>query len=105
LSRGLFIKIAGAQLYLFGLLYFVAPLPALFLFFLQTTGAGYSWLQQGGPMFTVYLLPGNVPFGIIAALAATAIIWTRPRAYWTKEKSLRGSYPGSQGRGPSERLL
>jgi hypothetical protein len=49
---GLFIKAAWMQLYFFGLLYFLAPVLALFLFFLPMSGAGYFGLQAGGPKFT-----------------------------------------------------
>jgi hypothetical protein len=75
---GLFIKTAWKRLYLFGLLYFLAPVLALFLIFLPMRGAGYFGLQQGGPMFTVYLLLINLPYGIITALAARAIIGKEP---------------------------
>jgi len=76
---GLFIKTAWKGLYLFGLLYFLAPALALFLFFLPMSGAGYFGLQRGGPMFTVYLLLVNFPYGIITALAARAIIGKIPQ--------------------------
>ena len=75
---GLFIKTVWKRLYLFGLLYFLAPVLALFLIFLPMSGAGYFGLQQGGPMFTVYLLLVNLPYGIITALAARAIIGKEP---------------------------
>jgi hypothetical protein len=75
---GLFIKTAWNGLYLFGLLYFLAPVLALFLFFLPMSGAGYFGLHRGGPMFTVYLLLVNLPFGIITALAARVIIGRMP---------------------------
>ena len=75
---GLLIGAAWMHLYLFGLLYFLAPVLALFLIFLPMSGAGYFGLQQGGPMFTVYLLLVNLPFGIITALAARAIIGKKP---------------------------
>ena len=75
---GLFMKTAWKRLYLFGLLYFLAPVLALFLIFLPMSGAGYFGLQQGGPMFTVYLLLVNLPYGIITALAARAIIGKEP---------------------------
>src|SRR5712664_3477963 len=65
---GLLIKIAWKRLYLSGLLYFLAPVLALFLIFLPMSGAGYFGLQHGGPMFTLYLLLVNLPFGIITAL-------------------------------------
>src|SRR6266571_8564661 len=67
---GLFIATAWNHLYLYGLLYFLAPLLALFLIFLPMSGAGFFGLRQGGPMFTLYLLLVNLPFGIITALAA-----------------------------------
>ena len=75
---GLFIKAAWRQFYLFGLLYFLAPVLALFLFFLPMSGAGFFGLQRGGPMLTVYLLLVNFPYGIITALAARAIIGKKP---------------------------
>ncbi len=75
---GLFIKTAWKRLYLFGLLYFLAPALALFLYFLPMTGAGYFGLQRGGPMLTFYLLLVNFPYGIITALVARAIIGKKP---------------------------
>jgi len=57
------------RLYLAGFLYVLAPLTALFLFFLPMSGAGYFGLHRG-PAFTVYLLLVNLPFGIVTALAA-----------------------------------
>ena len=74
---GLFIKTAWNRLYLAGFLYVLAPLLALFLFFLPMSGAGYFGLHQG-PAFTVYLLLVNLPFGIVTALAARAIIGKHP---------------------------
>jgi hypothetical protein len=70
---GLLIKTLWRWLYLFGLLYFLAPVLALFTIFLPA-GA----LQQGGPGFAVYLLLVNLPFGIITALVARAIIGKKP---------------------------
>jgi len=75
---GLFIKTAWSQIYLVGFLYVLAPLLALFLFFLPMAGAGFFGLQKGGPMFTLYLVLVNLPFGIITALAARAIIGKHP---------------------------
>src|SRR5262245_56763251 len=57
---GLFVNGAWSWLYLFGLLYFLAPVLALFLFFLPVSGAGFFGLKRGGPMFTVYLLLVNL---------------------------------------------
>ena len=75
---GLLIKAVWSQLYLFGLLYFLAPVLALFLFFLPRSGAGYFGLEHGGPTLTLYLLLVNLPFGIIMALVARAIIGKNP---------------------------
>ena len=75
---GLLIDAAWTHLYLFGFLYFLAPVLALFLLFLPMSGAGYFGLRRGGPMFTVYLLLVNLPFGIITALAARAIMGEKP---------------------------
>src|SRR5436305_1127169 len=75
---GLFIKAVWKRLYLFGLLYFLAPVLALFTIFLPLSGAGYFGLQHGGLMFTVYLLLVNLPYGIVTALVARAIIGKKP---------------------------
>ncbi len=75
---GLFIKAVWTRLYLFGLLYFLAPVLALFIIFLPMSGAGYFGLQLGGPMFAVYLLLVNLPYGIVTALTARAIIGKNP---------------------------
>ena len=75
---GLLIKLIWRRLYLFGFLYFLAPVLALFTIFLPMSGAGYFGLKHGGPMFTVYLLLVNLPYGIMTALAAGAIIGKKP---------------------------
>ena len=74
---GFFIKSIWRRLYLVGFLYVIVPLLALYIIFLPMRGAGYFGLQQG-PMFTVYLLLVNLPFGIVTALVARAIIGTKP---------------------------
>jgi hypothetical protein len=74
---GLLIKAVWRRLYLFGLLYFLAPVLALFTIFLPMSGAGYFGLQRG-PRFTLYLLLVNLPYGIITALAARAIVGKKP---------------------------
>jgi len=75
---GLLIKAVWGRLYLVGLLYFLAPVLALFTIFLPLAGAGLFGLQHGGPMFTAYLLLVNLPFGIVTALVARAIIGENP---------------------------
>lgn len=75
---GLFINTIWNRLYLVGFLYVLAPLLALFLFFLPKSGAGNFGLQAGGPMFTLYLVLVNLPFGIVTALVARAIIGKHP---------------------------
>ena len=70
---GVLIKTLWRWLYLFGLLYFLAPVLALFTIFLPT-GA----LQHGGLGLAVYLLLVNLPYGIITALVARAIIGKKP---------------------------
>ena len=74
---GLFLKAAWNRLYLVGFLFVLAPLLALFLFFLPMSGAGFFGLHRG-PAFTVYLLLVNLPFGIVTALVARAIIGKHP---------------------------
>jgi hypothetical protein len=46
---GLLIKTVWTRLYLFGLLYFLAPVLALFTFFLPMGGLGFFGLDHGGP--------------------------------------------------------
>src|SRR6266404_3276990 len=70
---GLLIGTAWKCLYLFGFLYVLAPLSALYLIFLPLGGAGFFGLRQG-PKFTLYLLLVNLPFGIVTAWVARAII-------------------------------
>jgi hypothetical protein len=77
LPFGLLIEAAWPHLYLFGFLYVLAPLLALFLIFLPRSGAGYFGLRLG-PGFTVYLVLVNLPFGIVTALVAGAIIGEKP---------------------------
>jgi hypothetical protein len=78
LPFGFLIRTTWKRLYFFGLLYFLAPVLALYTIFLPMRGAGYFGLQQGGPMFAVYLLLVNLPYGIVTALAARAIIGKKP---------------------------
>jgi hypothetical protein len=73
----LILEAIWSRLYLWGPLYFLAPVTALFLFFLPMAGLGYFGLQQG-PKFTLYLLLVNLPFGIVTALTAKAIIGHTP---------------------------
>ena len=75
---GLLIKTVWTRLYLFGLLYFLAPVLALFTIFLPMSGAGFFGLELGGPRFAVYLLLVNLPYGIVTALVARAIIGKQP---------------------------
>ena len=75
---GLLIKTVWTRLYLFGLLYFLAPVLALFTIFLPMSGAGFFGLEHGGPRFAVYLLLVNLPYGIVTALVARAIIGKQP---------------------------
>jgi hypothetical protein len=75
---GLLIKTVWRRLYLFGLLYFLAPVLALFTIFLPMSGAGFFGLERGGPRFMVYLMLVNLPYGIITALAARVIIGKKP---------------------------
>ena len=75
---GLLMKTFWSRLYLFGFLYFLAPVLALFTIFLPMSGAGFFGLQHGGPMFMVYLLLVNLPYRIITALAARAIMGKKP---------------------------
>jgi hypothetical protein len=75
---GLLIKAVWRRLYLFGLLYFLAPVLALFTIFLPLSGAGFFGLEHGGPKLTTYLVLVNSPFGIITALVARAIIGNKP---------------------------
>jgi hypothetical protein len=74
---GLFVATFWGRLYVYGLLYFLAPVLALFLFFLPMSGVGYFGLKNG-PKFTLYLLLVNVPFGITMAWVVRAIVGMKP---------------------------
>ena len=75
---GLLMKPAWKRLYLVGFLYVLAPMLATFLFFLPRGGAGFFGLNHAGPMFPLYVLLVNLPFGIVIALTARAIIGKHP---------------------------
>ncbi len=75
---GFIIKAAWKRLYLVGFLYVLAPVLALYIVFLPMRGAGYFGLMHGGILFTVYLLLVNLPYGIITAVVAGAIIGKKP---------------------------
>jgi len=75
---GLLIKTVWNRRYLFGFLYFLVPLAATFLFFLPNGGAGYFGLKVAEPMFPLYVMLVNLPFGITIALVARAIIGKHP---------------------------
>jgi hypothetical protein len=75
---GLLIKTVWNRRYLVGFLYFLAPMAALFLFFLPLGGAGYFGLKAADPMFPLFVMLVNVPFGITLALVARAIIGKNP---------------------------
>ena len=75
---GFFIKPVWNRLYLVGFLYFLLPLAATFLFFLPKGGAGYFGLKVAEPIFPLYVMLVNVPFGITIALVARAIIGKTP---------------------------
>src|SRR5262245_7427212 len=77
---GLLIGAAWKRLYVFGFLYYLAPMLALFLFFLPRSGAGFFGLRHGGAAFPIYLLLVNLPFGIATALVARSILGGRPGA-------------------------
>jgi hypothetical protein len=70
---GLLIEPAWTHLYLFGFLYFLAPVLALFTIFLP-----HGALEQGGLSFAGYLILVNLPYGIVTALVARAIMGQRP---------------------------
>ena len=75
---GLLIKTVWNRRYLFGFLYFLIPMAALFLFFFPMGGAGFFGLKASEPMFPLYVTLINVPFGITIALVARAIIGKNP---------------------------
>jgi len=75
---GFFIKRVWNSLYLVGFLYFLVSMAALFLFFLPKGGAGYFGLKVAEPMFPLYVMLVNLPFGITVALVARAIIGKYP---------------------------
>jgi len=75
---GFFIKPVWNRLYLVGFLYFLVSMAALFLFFLPKGGAGYFGLKVAEPIFPLYVMLVNLPFGITIALVARAILGKHP---------------------------
>jgi len=75
---GLLIKSVWNWRYIFGFLYFLPSMAALFLFFLPMGGAGYFGLKAAEPIFSLYVMLVNLPFGITIALVARAIIGKTP---------------------------
>lgn len=57
------------RVYLYGFLYFLAPVMALFLIFAPLQGLGFFALGKG-VLFTLYLVLVNMPFGIVTAAIA-----------------------------------
>ena len=74
---GLVAKSVWERLYLFGFLYFIAPVIALYMVFLPMKGLGYFGLGVGLP-FTVYLLAVNLPYGIVTAIVARILMGRNP---------------------------
>ncbi len=74
---GLVVKLVWDRLYVFGLLYFIAPLIALYLVFAPMHGMGMFGSGAGSSM-PVYLFIVNVPYGLITALAARLLIGSKP---------------------------
>lgn len=66
---GMMMRKFGDGFYLYGFLYFLAPVAALFLIFAPLQGMGFFALNKG-PLFTLYLLLVNMPFGIVTAAVA-----------------------------------
>src|SRR2546430_14045923 len=62
---GILLDAAWTHLYLFGFLYFLAPVLALFLIFLPMSGACYFGPRQGRPSVIVYLVLVELPVGVI----------------------------------------
>ena len=75
---GFLINTVWNRCYLFGFLYFLPTMAALFLFFLPKGGAGYFGLKAAEPLFPLYVMLVNLPFGITTALVARAIIGKNP---------------------------
>jgi len=66
---GMMMRKLGDGVYLYGFIYFLAPVAALFLIFAPLQGMGFFALDKG-PSLTLYLLLVNMPFGIVTAAAA-----------------------------------
>jgi hypothetical protein len=55
--------------YIYGFIYFLAPVLGLFLIFSPLHGTGFFALGKGAP-FALYLVLVNMPYGIVTAVAA-----------------------------------
>lgn len=74
---GLVVKMVWDRLYVFGLMYFLAPVIALYLVFAPMHGMGLFGVQAGAGM-PAYLMLVNVPYGIVTALVARLVIGGKP---------------------------
>jgi len=74
---GLVLKSVWDRLYLFGFIYFIAPVIALYFVFMPMKGLGYFGLEAGLG-FSVYLLVVNIPYGIVTAIVARILIGKNP---------------------------
>jgi len=57
------------RVYIYGFLYFLAPVMGLYLIFSPLHGTGFFALQKG-VLFALYLLIVNMPYGIVTAVVA-----------------------------------
>ncbi|HEX9859721.1 MAG TPA: hypothetical protein VGB23_00850 [Nitrospirota bacterium] len=74
---GLVVKMVWDRLYVFGLIYFIAPVIALYTVFAPMHGMGFFG-AEAGPGMPVYLMLVNVPYGIVTAVVARLLIGGKP---------------------------
>jgi hypothetical protein len=71
------------RIYIYGFLYFLAPVMGLFLIFSPLHGTGFFALGKG-VLFTLYLVLVNMPYGIVTAVVTK----------WVSAESRHDSWQG-----------
>jgi hypothetical protein len=78
---GMIMSKLHGRVYLYGFLYFLAPVMGLFLIFSPMHGTGYFALAKG-VSFTLYLVLVNMPYGIVTAAVTKWLSAERGHDTW-----------------------
>lgn len=78
---GMLMSKLGDRVYIYGFLYFLAPVLGLYLIFSPLHGTGFFGLGKG-VLFTLYLLIVNMPYGIVTAVVTKWVSAERGHDTW-----------------------